>query len=127
MLKIFCIEDNVQEVYLIKHFLTEKLNENFHFDSAPSLKEAFEKLEKDKFDIAILDLGLHDSVGVVTISKFKQEYPEIPVIVFSGDSHDEAIEAVIKAGADAFISKHDSHPSDIVQVIEMFQTIKSAN
>lgn len=124
MLKIFCIEDNVQEIYLVKHFLTESLKEGFQFDHAPSLVESFEKLSSDKFDVAILDLGLHDSVGIMTITKFKDKFPDMPIIVYSGDNHEEAIQSVLRAGADAFISKHDGHPSEIAQVIELFKTIK---
>lgn len=125
MLKIFCIEDNVQEIYLVKHFLTESLKEGFQFDHAPSLQESFEKLAKNSFDLVILDLGLHDSVGMMTITKFKQECPDMPIIVYSADNHEEAIQSVLKAGADAFISKHDGHPSEIAQVIELFKTIKN--
>ena len=124
MLKIFGIEDNVQEIYLVKYFLTESLKESFQFDHAPSLHESFEKLAVDKFEVAILDLGLHDSVGIMTINKFKEAYPNMPVIVYSADNHEEAIQSVLKAGADAFVSKHDGHPSEIAQVIELFKTIK---
>ena len=124
MLKIFCIEDNVQEIYLVKHFLAETITEGFHFDHAPSLKEGFHKLSEEDFDLVILDLGLHDSVGIMTISRFKQMMPEMPVIVYSGDNHEEAIDSVIRAGADAFVSKHDGHPSEVAQVIELFKSIK---
>ena len=124
MIKIFCIEDNVQEIYLVKHFLSESLIEGFHFDHAPSLQESFEKLSAGKFDVVILDLGLHDSVGIMTITKFKSVFPNMPVIVYSGDNHEEAIQSVLTAGADAFVSKHNGHPSEIVQVIELFKTIK---
>lgn len=124
MLKILCIEDNVQEIYLIKHFLTESMKEGFQFDHAPSLQESFAKLKANSFDVVILDLGLHDSVGIVTINKFKAEFPVMPIIVYSGDNHEEAIQSVIRAGADAFVSKHDGHPSEIAQVIELFKTIK---
>jgi DNA-binding NarL/FixJ family response regulator len=124
MLKIFCIEDNIQEIYLIKHFLTEAITEGFHFDNAPSLKESFEKLNSEEFDLVILDLGLHDSLGLMTINKFKAQFPNMPVIVYSADNHEEAIQSVLNNGADAFVSKHDGHPSELAHVIEVFKSIK---
>ena len=82
-------------------------------------------LNSEKYDVVILDLGLHDSIGIMTINRFKEAFPDMPIVVYSADNHQEAIESVLKAGADAFVSKHDGHPSEVAQVVELFKTIKN--
>ena len=125
-LRIFNMENNMHDTYLIKNALSETFSEEFEFDYAPSIQESFEKIDAVEQDLIILDLGLNDSAGYATIKRVKDKYPKTPIVVYSGDSHEEAVTSILNAGADVYINKNDSHISELVGVIELFKSIKAA-
>lgn len=68
--------------------------------------EAIEAADNERFNAAILDLNLGPESGLELLGFLKSNYPEVPVIVFTGmpDLRQQAI----AGGADAFMSKADS-------------------
>ena len=68
--------------------------------------EAIEAADNERFNAAILDLNLGPENGLELLGFLKSNYPEVPVIVFTGmpDLRQQAI----AGGADAFMSKSDS-------------------
>src|SRR5690349_606954 len=68
--------------------------------------EAIEAADNERFNAAILDLNLGRESGLELLGFLKSNYPEVPVIVFTGmpDLRQQAI----AGGADAFMSKTDS-------------------
>src|SRR5688572_8486081 len=57
-----------------------------HIDSANSLSEACKRLEQNPAcNLALLDLHLSDVEGRGTLLGLRERFPDIPVLVFSGD------------------------------------------
>ncbi len=92
------------------HIQVEFGLENFNVQTAISASEGYKLLAKYHFDVLLLDLALDradvDYVGGLDrILTMKREYPELPVIIVTGDKERETIVAAIENGADDFLYK----------------------
>jgi len=56
-------------------------------------------------DLVVLDLKMPGMDGLTCIKLIKERFPDVRTAVLSGIDNDETIEAVLRAGANAFISK----------------------
>lgn len=93
------------DALLLKSSLEEDLLTEFSISHAKLLKEGLECLKNGEFGAVMLDLGLPDSLGMNSFDKIHEYYPDIPIIVFSGNENEnQAIEAV-RAGAQDYLVK----------------------
>ncbi len=67
--------------------------------------ELFEKLKKGSPDVIILEMDIPEINGIATLRKIKQEYPDIKVLIYSGQSEDVYALSTIRAGAFGYLSK----------------------
>ena len=82
-------------------------------DTAASLAEAVRALERDAAcDIVILDLHLGDSQGRESLVRMRERFPEVPVLVFSGDDSVENITMAFECGARGYATK--ASPSGVL-------------
>ncbi len=75
---------------------------------AMSEPEVFPLLEKQLPDLLLLDLGLGGSttVGVDICTRVKEQYPQVKVLIFTGELLDEELWVdVLAAGADGIVLK----------------------
>jgi len=103
-LKILIVEDDIVDRKLLERLLSKSSLPVSEVKSAEYLDTALQILDKDSFDIVLLDLGLPDSNGIESITKIQARAPHIPIIVLSGlDDQDTAILAVQKGVQDYLI------------------------
>ncbi len=76
-----------------------------------SLAGGLRALRQDKFDLAVLDLTLPDSVGVENIHALLRIAPMLDVLVFTGLIQPNVELACIRAGAFAFVTKAEQSDS----------------
>ena len=67
--------------------------------------ELFSQLEKESPDVVMLEMDIPEINGIATLRKIKQEYPEIKVLIYSGQSEDVYALSTIRAGAFGYLSK----------------------
>jgi len=105
VIKILLIEDNPGDVRLIEEILRESKTSGFELESADRLSAGIKFLEKKRFDIVLLDLGLPDSQGIYAVLRIVESFPAMPVIVLTGLS-DEAVGLdAISKGAQDYLTK----------------------
>jgi PAS domain S-box-containing protein len=103
--KVLLIEDNPDDVELIKRKLSRSSDATFEIVVAKNLKEGLDHLEGDNCNIVVSDLGLPDSSGLDTVSKILAKTPRLPVVVLSGfDDESTAVKAV-HLGAQDYLVK----------------------
>ena len=56
-------------------------------------------------DVVLLDLNLPELHGLACLERLGDQFPELPVVVCSGDANEEDVEAVRLRGARAFVGK----------------------
>lgn len=67
--------------------------------------ELFNALEKVKPDVVLLEMDIPEINGIATLRKMKKEYPDVKVLIYSGQSEDVYALSTIRAGAFGYLSK----------------------
>ena len=104
-LKVLLIEDNPGDAFLIKFYLGESMSPKFNFFHGENMKMANELMSKNTFDIILMDLNLPDSVGLDTIKKLLEKYPNNLVIVLTGLVDEKVGLETVRFGAQDFLVK----------------------
>src|ERR1043166_7069583 len=104
-IKVLLLEDNPDDILLLRKVLQKAKGAHFDLECVPSLQEGLEKLSEDHVDVVLLDLSLSDSKGLDTFYVMQEKAPNVPIIVLSGlDDEKLALEAV-HAGAQDYLVK----------------------
>ncbi len=74
-------------------------------DTAGTTAELFKKLKKVNPDVIILEMDIPEINGIATLKKLKLDYPDIKVLMFSGQSDDVYAMSTIRLGAFGYLSK----------------------
>ena len=101
-LKILLIEDNITYSSLLKRIL-------FHADiiveSAESLEQGIHLAQEHSYQAILLDLGLPDSQGLNTFTRFKAHIPNIPIIITTGSDDERLAARAVQEGAQDYLIK----------------------
>lgn len=81
------------------------LVDTYNVSLVESGKEALEKLEKEKFDIVLLDILMPDMDGLEVVKKIKESEPGVEVIMVTATRTIETAVQAIKFGAYEYITK----------------------
>ena len=108
-MKIFILDDE----RLICNYLTDLLSLEGHTTiSVSSIKEARALIEKETFDLAMIDFRMIDGRGTEIVRLIKARRPEVKVMGMSSMAEGEKF---YMAGADYFIEK----PFNIDRLLEV--------
>jgi len=77
------------------------------FESA-SIEEFIKLMEKNPFDVAILDIQFPDGSGLDLAEKILLKFPDTRLLVFSGQMDEETILKAISSGVSGYVSKDAS-------------------
>jgi DNA-binding NarL/FixJ family response regulator len=75
------------------------------FGEAGNAAETIRSIKKERWDLVILDINIPDRNGLDVLKEIKENYPEIPVIIFSMYPEDQFALRSIRAGASAYLTK----------------------
>ncbi len=104
MIKVL-IADNHPIVRMgIRQVLNSSSDMNVIEDAATTT-ELFTKLKEVTPDVVILEMDIPEINGIATLRKIKQEFPDIKVLIYSGQSEDVYALSTIRAGAYGYLSK----------------------
>jgi diguanylate cyclase (GGDEF)-like protein len=105
-LKILVVDDDEDDIFLVKELLREGFpGIEVAFDSANSSQEAQEHLDKNQYDICLLDLRLGENDGISLLNLAKKKCATVPVIFLTGQGDQEKAVEVMKAGAADYLIK----------------------
>lgn len=104
-IKILLIEDNLGDAYLIEEYLEEFATFSYEMNHVGTLNEAFSVLNKQLFDVILLDLELPDSYGIDTFLSIHNKGLEIPIIILTGLNDEKVGVFALKEGAYEFLVK----------------------
>jgi len=84
---------------------------------AGNVKEAIEAVEKQKFDLAIVDMLLENTTGIQVTEKIRLRIPNLPVLIFSMSDELHYVKRALGAGARGYITK-DEISDNIINAIK---------
>lgn len=87
-------------------------------------REALSRIEKERFDILLLDLRLPDTDGLEVLQQVRVLQPETEVIVMSGHGDIDSVTRAFRLGAFDFLQKSFT-PADVRIAIERTSTYQA--
>jgi PAS domain S-box-containing protein len=105
-LHILHVDDDVCFLEVSKQILS--MENNFEIDTALSVDEAFQKMEKQTFDAIVSDFEMPLKNGLEFLRELREQRNEIPFILFTGKGREEVAVEALNLGADRYINKNGS-------------------
>jgi signal transduction histidine kinase len=115
--RVLLVEDNPADAELVRIALESSAHSDaFAVDHVERLRDALAFLSSREVDAVLLDLGLPDGAGVECIEKLRAEFPELPVVVFTGDP--SAGSEAVRLGVQDYVVKGEEEPRALQRAIE---------
>jgi PAS domain S-box-containing protein len=103
-INVLIVEDNPADARLAVELLKDCPSPHFTTKHAERLEAGLEMLEREWFDVVLLDLGLPDTVGLGGLVAVTARASDVPVIVLTGtDDEDTGVEALNKGATDYLV------------------------
>jgi two-component system response regulator HydG len=83
----------------------------FEVARASTALEAMKQADENRFSLALLDINLAGENGLQLLAYFKTNFPDLPVVMFTGmpgDTEDDLLDQATARGASGFMRKSDS-------------------
>jgi two-component system response regulator len=123
MRRLLIVEDEADllEVYALLFEL-----QNFDVHQAENGEIALNKLEKAKPDVVILDLFMPVMGGLefLEVSRIKEKFPDVKVLVLSNLSDANTLEQLDELGTDKYLLKSSVSPTELLSAVN--QLLQSA-
>jgi len=105
-MRILVIEDNDNDVALVRRLLADGPAQSAELVPVRSLKDAVARLANGDIEVVLLDLSLPDSYGLETFIRLQAHAANLPIVVLTGTDEEGqlALEAIRK-GAQDYLEK----------------------
>ena len=100
--RILCVDDDEDTCDTLINLLKF---DKYEAKSVGGIEEALDIVQQETFDLYILDTWLLTGSGNSLCGKLRKQFPDIPIIVYSGASFQADVEEAYRAGANAFVPK----------------------
>lgn len=103
--RVLCVEDDADTRDMLETMLGYSGLAGF---VAPDVGAALRLMERERFDLYVLDGGLRGVKGLSLCEQIRASDARTPIVIFSGHARASDIEAGLLAGANAYLLKPDS-------------------
>jgi PAS domain S-box-containing protein len=111
------IEDDPDDILLLKESLTEISEGNIKLDHTNQLSRGLIQLGVQGYDVILLDLNLPDSRGLDTLHSIIKRFPKVPVVVISGLADDTTTIEAVRQGAQDYLVKGQINGPMLLRVL----------
>lgn len=101
MQKILLVEDDQA---IVKNLVDILKREDFHVDTASGQSRAMELIDKEKYDLCLLDISLEEGNGFAVCRAIKEK-EDTPVIFLTASGDEYSVVAGFDMGADDYVKK----------------------
>lgn len=103
--EVLLVEDNPGDARLVMESLAEAGARRFNLTHVERLEDAIRQLERDRYDVVLLDLLLQDSQRLGTLMTIHEQAPRVPIVVFTGLEDDVVGLWALSEGAEDYVVK----------------------
>jgi CheY-like chemotaxis protein len=116
----------VDDKEIVRNYLVSVFSKHGHnCDTAKDGLEALEKIKKNCFDAVVADIVMPQMDGVAVTKELVKLYPDLPIMVITGQNGEYSVQSAIAAGAQEFIKKPFSLPEFILRFNKMMHEHES--
>jgi len=83
-----------------------------------AVAEAIELADREQFDLCIFDINIAGESGLELLLYFKSNFPNLPIIIYTGIDDDDSLEKAMLRGASGFLRKTEP-------LGDLFEAVKS--
>lgn len=103
-IRVLHVEDESQWADLTKTYL-ERENDQFSVDTAADSEAGLAKLAENRYDCIVSDFDMPGRNGIQFLEAVREEYPDIPFVLFTGKGSEEVASRAISAGVTDYLQK----------------------
>ena len=100
--KILLVEDEIEILDAITEFLER---EGYAVIRAVEGEEALRRVENERPDLVLLDVGLPGLSGLDVLRRLRDDHPRVPVVMLTGLNDEAQARRTLQMGAVDYISK----------------------
>ena len=114
--RVLIVDDEEQVRNLIVSLFS---NYGHSCETAKDGIEALEKIKKNSFDSAVIDIVMPLMNGITLTKELVKLYPDLPIMIMTGHVHEHSAKSAIALGAREFIKKPFSIDEFIIRFDKM--------
>jgi len=115
-MKILLVEDNSDDAEFLRACLAH-YNRSATLTRAGLISDAVTALEKERFDVVLLDLNLPDGRGVECVERVREADDLIPIVVLSGQGDEDFAVEILNRGVQDYLVKWEGDGRIILRAI----------
>ena len=101
MKKILIAEDNDSNFVLMSYILKKY----YQFERARNGQEAVEMVDKNQYDIVLMDIKMPIMDGLEATKAIKEKHPNLPIVALTANAFDSDRQLAMEVGCNDFLSK----------------------
>jgi len=126
-LRVLLIEDSPDDAELICVRLAKSNDPGFVVSHEDRLASGLSRLEREPYDVVLLDFSLPDSFGLDTFLSVHQTAPRVPVIVLTSLDDDALAARAVREGAQDYLVKREVDTRLLVRSISYAMARQTAD
>jgi DNA-binding response OmpR family regulator len=117
ILRVLMVEDSDADAEWMRRAVARPATAMVELERASTLADALVLLRQNVFDAVLLDLSLPDSNALHSVLRIRDHFPDIALVLLSGDDDERfALDAIV-AGAQDYLVKGDETTPRLVRAI----------
>lgn len=117
-LKVLLVEDNPTDVLIIKKKLQKDDAFIYEVNNVVSGEEALFRLEKELYNITLLDYNLPKKSGLEILREIARRKIDMPVVMITGQGDEVVAAQLIKEGAFDYLPKRENYEDSVPLMIK---------
>lgn len=115
MLRVLLADDHAMFRSGLRRILEAELG-GVSVGEAATVAELVEKVERDPWDLLVLDLSMSGQNSLNVLPSLKERHPRLPVVVLSMYGERQFVLRALRAGASAYVTKERA-PEELLRAI----------
>jgi len=116
-IRLLLVEPDAADAEKIRTALQQVAQNQFAYTHCHSMAEAVELIDKQLFDVVLLDAGMTDTRELDSCCHISQLNPSLPYIVLGSDDNQELALAAVKHGAQDYLNKKKATGRVLIRVV----------
>jgi signal transduction histidine kinase len=116
-LRVLMVEDNPTDALIVKKRLHKDSAFEYDFTHVVSGEEGILAIEKNTFDIVLLDYNLPKKSGLETLKEIKSKNIKMPIVMITGQGDEQVAVTLMKEGAFDYLPKREGYEDSIPLMI----------